>query len=91
MNATRMTVEAKLNAQTLEPDKAGENCLPACNRVLGDTTNVKQGCSDVRNVFLYVVVSVVVVMSNPMFTPTLTPFETATRAEELHRVQRFCT
>jgi hypothetical protein len=60
-------------------------------RLRGDTTNVNQGCSDVRDVFLCVGVSVVVVISNPRFTPTLTPFETATRVEELHRVQRFCT
>jgi hypothetical protein len=30
-----MAVEAKLNAKTLEPDKAGEHYSPACNHVLG--------------------------------------------------------
>jgi hypothetical protein len=44
-----------------------------------------QRCCSVR-----VGISVVVVISNPRFTPTLTPFETVTRAEELHRAQRFC-
>ena len=30
-----MAVEAKLNTETLKPEKAGEHCFPACNHVLG--------------------------------------------------------
>jgi hypothetical protein len=37
MSAMRMAVEPKLNAETLEPDKAEEHCSPACNHVLGYT------------------------------------------------------
>ena len=31
-----MAVEAKLNTETLKPEKAGEHCFPACNHVLGE-------------------------------------------------------
>lgn len=51
---------------------------------------LKKGCSDARDVVLCIGVSVVVVIFNYRFTPTLTRFGTVTRAEELHRVQRSC-
>jgi hypothetical protein len=37
-SATQIDVAARLNAQSLDPEKAGEHCFPACNHVLGYKT-----------------------------------------------------
>jgi hypothetical protein len=43
MSATRMAVKAWLNAETLDPEEAGEHCFPACNHVLGTVAAASGG------------------------------------------------